>query len=199
MAFLIEKIELGNFPTPAHRLDRISDLLKSEIWIKRDDLSGKIYGGNKVRKLEYLLADAKRKKSETVITFGGLGSHHCVAVAAYASLVGMEVVVILFDQPLTPYVRESLLLDHTFGAEMKYAGSYLKAFYLGIREYVKRRKSYLILPGGSNPLSTLGYMDAVKELKKTDRQRRNSTTTIHLRSCRLRWDNCRTDCRSIRN
>ena len=76
------KIPLGLFPTPIHRLDNISRLLGTHIYIKRDDLTGIGLGGNKVRKLEYLLADAKAKGAEVVFTTGGAQSNHAMLTAA---------------------------------------------------------------------------------------------------------------------
>ena len=84
------KVSLGIFPTPIHRLDRISALLNTNIYIKRDDLCGLGLGGNKTRKLEYLLADAMQKKAEIVFTTGGAQSNHAMLTAAAAGKLGLK-------------------------------------------------------------------------------------------------------------
>lgn len=164
-------ISLGNFPTKVHKLSNIEEELGAKgIWIKRDDQSGDKYGGNKVRKLEFLLADALEKEAETVITVGGLGSHHCLAVTIYFGEEGINPVILLTKQPVTDKVRKNLLLDHYFGAEMYYAPSYFSIITTGIKEILKRKikreNTYFLFPGGSNSLSTLGYANAMLELKE---------------------------------
>ena len=89
------RLRLGIFPTPVHKLENISRLLGAEIWIKRDDLSGLGLGGNKVRKLEFLLADAKAQGAEVVFTTGGAQSNHAMLTAAAARRLGMTPVLIL--------------------------------------------------------------------------------------------------------
>lgn len=162
---------LGNFPTKVHELTNLEKTLNAEsIWIKRDDESGDKYGGNKVRKLEFLLAEAREKEAKTVVTAGGIGSHHCLAVTIYFGESGIKPVVILTKQPVTGHVKENLLLDHYFGAEMHYAPSYLSVLLTSVKEIIKRKikgeKPYLLFPGGSTPLSSLGYANAMIELEK---------------------------------
>src|SRR5438445_13438617 len=85
-------IPLGTFPTRVHRLARLgADTGARELWMKRDDESGRSYGGNKVRKLEFLLADAKAKGATRLLTIGGVGSNLAVAAAIYGRAQGFEV------------------------------------------------------------------------------------------------------------
>src|SRR5574344_1247861 len=89
------KIPLGIFPTPIHRLPNISKILGTNVWIKRDDMTGVGLGGNKVRKLEYLLAEAKQQGYELVMTTGGAQSNHAMLTAACALRLGMEPILVL--------------------------------------------------------------------------------------------------------
>ena len=169
----LPRIPLGDFPTMVERLSNIEKALgvKSEIWIKRDDLSSEIYGGNKIRKLEFLFGKMKEKGKTTCVTTGGIGSNHALAVTLFAHHLGYEVLLPLFHQPLTIHVRENLLLDYYFGAELVYGGGYVNTFFKGMSAILKWRWKYgkfpyLIPPGGSNPMGTVGFVNAVFELKE---------------------------------
>jgi D-cysteine desulfhydrase len=148
-------------PTPVHRLEGVSSQLRKEVWIKRDDKTSSEYGGNKARKLEFLLGEALAQARKRVVTGGGLGTNHGLATTIFGKKLGLRVTLGLFDQPVTAHVRNNLLLYQAFGAEMKYAGSALKA---ALRYYlfkkIRQRRSYLIPLGGSSPLGALGYVDA---------------------------------------
>lgn len=91
------RIRLAQLPTPLERLDRLSDALKADIWIKRDDLTGFAGGGNKVRKLEYLMAQALAQGADTVVTSGALQSNHARQTAAAAARLGLHPVLVLSD------------------------------------------------------------------------------------------------------
>ena len=148
-------------PTPVHRLEGISSQLGKEVWIKRDDKTSSEYGGNKARKLEFLLGEALAQNRKRVFTGGGVGTNHGLATAIFGKKLGFRVTLGLFDQPVTAHVRKNLLLYQAFGAEMKYAGSLLKAalrYYL--IEKIRQRSAYMVPPGGSSPLGALGYVDA---------------------------------------
>ena len=148
-------------PTPVHRLESISSQLGKDVWIKRDDKTSSAYGGNKPRKLEFLLGEALAQNRKRVVTGGGLGTNHGLATTIFGKRLGLGVTLGLFDQPVTAHVRNNLLLYHVFGAEMKYMGSTLKAalrYYL--IEKILQRRAYLIPLGGSSALGALGYVDA---------------------------------------
>ncbi|MGI6643735.1 MAG: 1-aminocyclopropane-1-carboxylate deaminase/D-cysteine desulfhydrase [Bacillota bacterium] len=117
----IPREQIGFFPTPLHRLDNLSKDLGISLYLKRDDLSGpSTFGGNKVRKLEYLLADAKRLGAEYVITYGATQSNHAMLTAIASSRAGLRPVLFLTAvvPPDPKDLRGNLLLDHVLGAEI---------------------------------------------------------------------------------
>lgn len=112
-------VSLGEFPTPVEKLDRLGeDIGLDHLYIKRDDLSGKVYGGNKIRKLEFLLGHALRTEVKEVLTFGFAGSNHAVATAIYAQQVGLKSISMLMPQPNAYYLRRNLLMSHYCSAEL---------------------------------------------------------------------------------
>jgi D-cysteine desulfhydrase len=156
---------LAAAPTAVHRLDKVSARLGREIWIKRDYQSSSEYGGNKPRKLEFILGDALSKDRKTLVTGGGLGTNHGLATAVFGKKLGFRVLLGLFDQPVTRHVRKNLLLYYAHGAEMAHVGSLTKAvvrYY--VTERIRQRGAYFIAPGGSSPVGTIGYVDAGLEL-----------------------------------
>src|SRR5262245_2001196 len=107
---MIERVPLARLPTPLERLERLSEALGAEIWCKRDDLTGAALTGNKVRKLERLLGQARRLGADTVITTGGIQSNHARATAVACRQLGMAPVLLLRgEEPRTP--EANLLLD----------------------------------------------------------------------------------------
>ena len=172
-------VALGDFPTPVQRLERLGDELGiGQLYIKRDDLSGKLYGGNKPRKLEFELGDALRSGSSEVITFGGIGSNHALATAIYAKQLGLKTISMLVPQPNSNIVRRNLLADYHYGAEMHLCGTSLESavsklliravtLYQVIRHRIKSgRFPHLIRPGGSSPLGVNGFVNAALELSE---------------------------------
>ena len=113
------RIRLGLFPTPIHRLDNISRLLGTNVWIKRDDLTGIGLGGNKVRKLEFLLADAKEKGAEIVFTTGGAQSNHAMLTAACCRKLGLEPILILKKRGVTEK-KGNLLLESWMNTDVRF-------------------------------------------------------------------------------
>lgn len=162
---------LGEFPTPVIMAQPLSDEVGAKIHVKRDDLSSGHYGGNKVRKLEFALADAKAEGAKTVLTFGGVGSHHAVATTVHARGVGLNCAVVVVDQPLTQDVRKSLLLCTHFGTRLYYRGSYAKAA-MAIPRLLRQIRQcdgvpgYLLVPGASSPVGCVGYALAAMELRR---------------------------------
>jgi len=121
-------VPLGEFPTSVQKLDQLSgDLGMSRLYMKRDDLSGKIYGGNKQRKSEFLLGNALRANAKEVIAFGGVGANHAMATAIYAQQVGLKSISMLMPQPNARYVRRNLLMSHYCGAELHLCGAELQS------------------------------------------------------------------------
>jgi D-cysteine desulfhydrase len=156
---------LVNAPTPTEKLEAVSKFLGKEVWIKRDDKTSSIYGGNKPRKLEFILAQALSLGRKALITGGGLGTNHGLATAIFGQEMNLDVMLGLFPQPVTEHVRKNLLLLHAHGAETVYFSSMLTALlYYYVIERIRRRNAYFIPPGGSSPVGTLGYVDAGLEL-----------------------------------
>jgi len=172
-------ISLGEFPTPVQKLERLgTELGISQLYIKRDDLSGKRYGGNKPRKLEFILGNAVRSGAREVMTFGGAGSNHALATAIYAQHLGLKSISMLMPQPNARYVRDNLLISHYYGAELHSCGAELGSVrnmplvcLATMYQLIRRRlKSgcfpHLIPPGGSSPLGSTGFVNAAFELRK---------------------------------
>ncbi len=169
----IPRVTLGEFPTPVQLLENFGRKEGiNQFYIKRDDLSSSHYGGNKVRKLEYSLADAIRKGRETIITCGAAGSNHVVATVIHGRRLGLKTVALLWDQPNASYVRKNLLQDLRNGARMVYLPSMYALPFYALRALSKGwlgrgyRRPYFLPPGGSNFLTSLGYVNAAFELKE---------------------------------
>lgn len=160
------RIPLGLLPTPIQRLENISWELKANIYVKRDDLTGIGLGGNKIRKLEYLLADAKAKGAEIVFTTGGAQSNHAMLTAACALKIGMTPILILKKRGVTA-CRGNRLLEKLMGVDVRlmdtddYADIYAEMDRVG-REL--GRPYYKIPCGGSNALGALGYVACAREI-----------------------------------
>lgn len=159
---------LGFLPTPVHALPRLSELLGGpRILIKRDDQTGLALGGNKTRKLEYLVADALAQGCDTLITAGAAQSNHCRQTAAAAALTGMACHLALGGQ--APALADgNLLLDCLLGARCHWSGDLRKGEGIGeIAEQLRRSGSrpYVIPYGGSNDIGALGFVSAIRELR----------------------------------
>ena len=160
------RVSLGIFPTPVQKLENISGRLNINVFVKRDDLTGLGLGGNKVRKLEFLLADAKQKGAQVVFTTGGAQSNHAMLTAAAAGKLGMKPILILKKRGVTARLGNQLL-EHLMGTEVifmdtdDYADIYAEMDSIGARLGVPY---YKIPCGGSNALGSLGYVDCAREL-----------------------------------
>ena len=162
------KISIGIFPTPVHKLENISRLLGTQVYIKRDDMTGLALGGNKVRKLEYLLADAKAQGAQVVFTTGGAQSNHAMLTAAAARKLGMTPVLILKKRGVTAR-QGNQLLEHLMGVDVRFMDTDDYADIYAEMDRVGREmdKPYYKIPcGGSNALGTLGYVDCIRELRE---------------------------------
>ena len=105
-------ISLGEFPTPIKKLPTLGkELGINNLYLKQDNLSGKSYGGNKVRKLEFILGDILCAGKKEILTFGAAGSNHALATAVYAQRLGLKCISILLPQPITSYTRRNLLMS----------------------------------------------------------------------------------------
>ncbi len=166
------RIALANLPTPVQKLERFGAQLGLELYIKRDDFTGAELGGNKIRKLEYVMAQALKEGADTVITCGGVQSNHARATAAAAAKLGLRSLLLLRvpDPSSPPPLEANSLLDRMVGADF---------VWLTPEEYKRRdeffareaerlaslgRKAYLIPEGASDALGAWGYLRAMAEL-----------------------------------
>ncbi|MBU1043655.1 MAG: pyridoxal-phosphate dependent enzyme [Candidatus Omnitrophica bacterium] len=164
-------VSLATLPTPVERLEEIGDQLGlKNLYIKRDDLSGAVYGGNKVRKLEFLLGNILRSNSKQVITLGFAGSNHALATAIYAQQLGLRSVSLLMPQVNAHYVRRNLLASQYYNAKLCHYRN-ITIMSLGIiSQFIKGKIKDGVFPrfipaGGSCPLGVIGYVNAAMELK----------------------------------
>ncbi len=171
----VKRVSLGHFPTPLHALSRLSEKLGGpQVYVKRDDQTGLATGGNKTRKLEFLVADALDRHADTLITAGAPQSNHARQTAAAAAKTGLKCVLVLRASGQPQSVRQgNLLLDELLGAEIRWAQR--EAVEATMMETanelsVKGYSPYLIPYGGSNPIGATGYVAAMEELMEQARQ-----------------------------
>ena len=171
-----EKISLANLPTRIEYLKKSSELLGTDIYMKRDDESGIEFSGNKVRKLEYAIAEALREGADTLITCGALQSNHCRATAVAAAKLGLNVVLVLVDGD-REVAKGNYLLDMILGADIRFISSEdYKNNILSIMEDIKKesegkgQRAYIIPTGASNAIGMFGYIEAVKEIIKAEKE-----------------------------
>ena len=167
---MINRLHFAHLPTPIEELPRLTEFLGGpHLLIKRDDQTGLAFGGNKTRKLEFLVAEAQAQGSKMLISAGAIQSNHCRQTAGAAARFGFECTLVLTgDMPDQP--SANLLLDKMFGAEIVHVTdradrdrvlqeTFEKAMQAG-------KKPYLVPYGGSSPVGALGYAFAVEELMK---------------------------------
>jgi D-cysteine desulfhydrase len=162
-------VVLGEGPTPVRRLSAVAD---AEAWCKEDGCYGGPYGGNKVRKLEWVLADARRRDSRTVLTIGGLATNHGLATAIYARRLGLKTALVLVDQPLDEHVGAQLERLRASGAAVHVTHTTARTVaampWLLARHTSwsggRPRLPYYLPVGGSSPVGILGYVEAAMEL-----------------------------------
>jgi D-cysteine desulfhydrase len=166
-----KSLQLAQLPTPLVPLDRLSAQLQGpRIWIKRDDLTGSLLSGNKVRKLNYVIAQALADNCDTLITCGGEQSNHCRATAIAGASLGLDVCLIL-RKDLCADIDGNLLLDQLSGANIQIYGrdEYFKKlpdlFQYWAEHYAKLGKKTMLIPtGASDEIGVWGYVEASREL-----------------------------------
>ena len=166
------RIRLAHLPTPLEPLPRLSEELGVDLWIKRDDCTGLAGGGNKTRKLEFLLGAAFEQDADTLVTQGAVQSNHVRQTAAAAAAHGLACEIILEERTgskASDYVGNgNVLLDRLFGATIRTVpgGTDMVAELETTAEAVRARggKPYVIPGGGSNPVGALGYVDCAREI-----------------------------------
>ncbi len=163
---------LGEYPTPVIELARVAQAAGlpagARLFCKRDDLTSPLYGGNKVRKLEHLLDEARSRGAKRVVTVGAVGSHHVLATAIFARAAGFEVEAVLAPQPSTPHAEEVARVVASLPVTTHVVRSFAAvplalARVLGARD---RGPSYMVPPGGSSVTGSIGYAEAALELKE---------------------------------
>jgi len=162
----LPRVPLAHLPTPVEELPHISAALGGpRLLVKRDDQTGLAFGGNKTRKLEYLVADAQAQGAATLITAGAIQSNHCRQTAATAARCGLDCILVLAGEPPDQY-SSNTLLDRLLGAELVWTTRErmtedLQAAYQ--RAAAEGCKPYLIPYGGSNPIGAAAYVFAMRE------------------------------------
>jgi D-cysteine desulfhydrase family pyridoxal phosphate-dependent enzyme len=175
----MRKVNRFNFfdkPTPIEFLNKLTKFLNGpKIFVKRDDLTNVALGGNKVRKLEYLMLNAIKNKYDTIFTIGGPQSNHCRITAGICAKLGLKCVLVLSGKP-SELLEGNLLLDKIFGAEIYFAGSsdFNKVLMIaeGIADNYRKTgyKPYLIPLGGASGIGSLGYVECFIEILKQIKQ-----------------------------
>lgn len=159
----LRKLQLAELPTPVERADFDTSGGLRCIAVKRDDISSAHYGGNKIRKLEYIFRRALDRGAKRVATFGAAGSNHALATAVLAKQVGLECTCFLGHQKCTPKVPIALNMHRLLGTEIvRYGGSVdqLALF----RKYLQNRHTWVVPLGGSSWLGAVGFVSAGLEL-----------------------------------
>lgn len=160
----LKKIPFANLPTPVREVRYCNRTASQNVWIKDDSLTGELYGGNKIRKLEYLLQPVLDKRRGRVATFGAVGSHHALATALYARKLGLGCTVFLSHQTRVPSIPATLNTHLRIGTEIvRYGGTYRDRVGT-LRRHLWGRNAWVIPAGGSSWLGTLGFIDAGLEL-----------------------------------
>lgn len=163
---MIPRVRIAHLPTPIEPLPRLAAALGGiKLWVKRDDLTGLAGGGNKTRKLEYVLAEAQANGARTLVTVGAVQSNHCRQTAALAARFGLGCILVLSGEKEEP-PSGNLLLDNLFGAETIYCAAeernqvlkdaFSEAWSVG-------KRPFLIPLGASTPTGTIGYLTAFEE------------------------------------
>ncbi|HLM73869.1 MAG TPA: pyridoxal-phosphate dependent enzyme, partial [Polyangiaceae bacterium] len=171
------RLPLGHLPTPLHQPSRLAHAMGLDLWLKRDDMTGGAEAGNKIRKLEFLLADALESGCDSVITCGGIQSNHARATALLAASLGLRALLFLRTtgkdlNPARAPLVGNVLLDKLAGAEIRLItpAEYRERTRVMATAADELRRAgmrpYVIPEGGSNGLGSLGYVEAMAEVRK---------------------------------
>jgi D-cysteine desulfhydrase family pyridoxal phosphate-dependent enzyme len=167
----VPRIRFASLPTPVEAMPRLSAALGGpRLWVKRDDLTGLAFGGNKTRKLEFLMAEAQANGAKTLISVGAAQSNHCRQVAALACKFGLDCILVL-NGDSGQHPSGNLLVDGLFGARVEWTTREqreMKLKQVFDEAWVEGRRPYLIPLGGSTSLGALGYEAGFRELQDQD-------------------------------
>jgi D-cysteine desulfhydrase len=153
-------VELCELPTPVRSLERLAP----DLWMKDDSRTARLWGGNKPRKLEWLIADAQRRGRGTLLTFGGLATNHGLATALYAREHGLRCVLALVDQPVDDHVERQLERIRASGAHVHLTRTKARTVAMLPWLMLRHGRAYFVPPGGSSPVGSLGFVEAALEL-----------------------------------
>jgi D-cysteine desulfhydrase len=163
---IIPRIHFAHLPTAIETMPRLEEALHGpHLLVKRDDQTGLAFGGNKTRKLEFLVAEAQAGAADTLITAGALQSNHCRQTAAAAAKFGLGCTLVLVGEP-PAQASANLLLDQQFGAKIIWVEKSLRDMALKQafeQAIAQGHRPYLVPYGGSNPTGALGYAFAMQE------------------------------------
>ncbi len=159
---------LGNSPSPVRALTPLQHPGGASLWLKDDGVFGSVYGGNKVRKLEWLLPELERRRPKSLFTWGGLTTHWGLAAALYARQIGVSTFVSLVDQPQDDLVRAHIgrlgeIADVRWHSSIR-AAALAAPLEIARVALADRRRPYLAPPGGSSAFGVLGYVEAGLEI-----------------------------------
>jgi D-cysteine desulfhydrase family pyridoxal phosphate-dependent enzyme len=169
-------VNLSILPTPLHKLENISKLYDANVYCKRDDMTGFAFGGNKTRKLEFLIADALKKNADTLIGIGGIQSNFCRIASAAGSAYGLDVHLVLGGSKKPDKATGNLLLDNLFGAKTHFIESEnwndWENFAADLKNKLTKqgKKVYWMPIGGSSPVGALGYVKAFNEIMQDSKR-----------------------------
>ena len=184
----IKRIKLGEFPTPFHQLVNLGQSFSKgqKLWIKRDDMSGVASGGNKVRKLEFILAEAVKQGCDTIITTGAAQSNHAMLTAACCRKLGLDVRLVLLAEGVME-TKGNLLLNQIMKVPVEFVEApsfghvYKRIEELKAELINEGRKPFVVPVGGSTPLGTMGYVNGVFEL--AEQMKVEGISKAHIVSC----------------
>lgn len=163
----IPRAVLTRLPTPVEAL-AIDGVPAGALWVKRDDRSSPVYGGNKARKLEFVLGAARARGTRRLVTTGGIGTHHGLATTVFGRQLGMATTLVLVPQPVTDHVREQIRAMQAFGAEIRGARGVVTAALQVIatltRSWLRGERPLLVPTGGSSAQGDVGFVAAAFEL-----------------------------------
>ena len=174
---LPNRLKLAELPTRIEKLDRFSQKTGVNVYIKRDDLTGTEWSGNKIRKLEFSVQEALDQGADTLITCGGLQSNHCRATAAVAARLGLKSCLLLRTEAPDPLTDGNYLIDRLLGAEIHFISpeDYRTQRSEVMQELAKGfeemgRHGYIIPEGASNGIGTFGYLTCMQEILQQEKE-----------------------------
>ncbi len=167
----MKKLNYSILPTPIQKLEKLSSMLNANLYCKRDDLTGFGFGGNKTRKLDYLIYDALKKGCNTLVAVGGVQSNFCRIAAAFGAKNGLETHLMLCGGKKPEIMSGNLLLDKMLGSKMHFIESedwnVWESEAKKLTEKLSRngKKVYYMPIGGSNEIGAQGYIDCMREIQ----------------------------------